>query len=350
MRLKTLWKIAILIVTPLLLLNACAITNLSRIIDTVKNISLTNEESLVEETPEVNLTPTRLTLVYIPNIQFAPVYVALEKGYFREAGFDVTLDYIDETDAIALVGAGDQTFTIASGEQVLLARAQDLPVVYVASWYQQYPVGVVSLSGENILAPEDLAGMTIGIPGLYGASYIGFRALLDAGGLTEDDVTLLSIGYNQVEALVTEQVEAAVIYVANEPVNLRAQGYTVDMFSVSNFLELVSNGLVTNEETIAENPEIVRAFIDALLHGITDTANDPAEAYEICKDYVENLAEADTDVQKEILAESIKLWQTEQPGYSEPDSWVNMQAVLLEMGLLEEGLDLDKAYTNEFIP
>jgi len=350
MRLKTQWKITILIVIPLFLLNACAITNLVKIIDTVKNIGQTDEETPEVETPDVNLTPTRLTLGYIPNIQFAPVYVALEKGYFREAGFDVTLDYIDETDAVALVGAGDQTFTIASGEQVLLARAQDLPVVYVAAWYQQYPVGVVSLSGENILTPEDLTGATIGIPGLYGASYIGFRALLDAGGLTENDVNLLSIGYNQVEALVTEQVDAAVIYVANEPVNLRSQGYAVDVVSVSDYMELVSNGLVTNEETIAENPEIVRAFVGALLQGITDTAKGPTEAYEICKDYIENLAEVDTDVQKEILAESIKLWQTDQPGYSDPKSWVNMQAVLLEMGLLEEGLDLDKAYTNEFIP
>jgi NitT/TauT family transport system substrate-binding protein len=308
----------------------------------------TPTEATEEETPE--LISTRLTMGYIPNIQFAPVYVALEKGYFADAGFDVSLDYIDETDAIALVGAGDQTFTIASGEQVLLARAQGIPVVYVAAWYQQYPVGVVSLEEENILAPEDFEGVTIGIPGLYGASYIGFRALLDAGGLTEGDVNLLSIGYNQVESLVTEQVEAAVIYVANEPATLRSQGYAVNVVSVSDYMGLVANGLVTNEATIEENPELVQAFVGALLQGVVDTAENPDEAYEISKNYVENLAEADTDLQKEVLAESIKLWQTEQPGYSAPQSWVNMQDVLLEMGLLEDTLDLNKAYTNDFIP
>jgi NitT/TauT family transport system substrate-binding protein len=94
----------------------------------------------------------------------------------------------------------------------------------------------------------------------------------------------------------------------------------------------------------------VRAFVEALLMGIADTTENPIEAYEISKHYVENLAEADSNLQRQILAESISLWQTERLGYSEPAGWINMQRVLLDMGLLTEPQDLEKAFTNEFLP
>lgn len=299
---------------------------------------------------EVESVPTRLTMGYIPHIQFAPIYVALEKGYFREAGFDVQLEYGNEADAVALVGAGEQTFTIASGEQVILARSQGLPVTYVAAWYKDYPVGVVSFAGEGILTPSDLAGQDVGIPGLYGANYIGLIALLNAGELKEADVNLLSIGFNQVEALVTGQIVAGSIYLANEPVVLRNMGYAVDVIRVADYLQLVSNGLVTNEATINDHPEQVAAFVEALLKGIEDAWADPDAAFEISKKYVENLADADEALQKEILAESIKLWQMDPLGYSEPAGWENMQDVLLAMGLIKNPVDLDKVFTNEFIP
>jgi len=294
--------------------------------------------------------PTRLTMGYIPHIQFSPLYVAIEKGYFREAGFEVELEYGNEADAIALVGAGEQTFAIASGEQVILARAQGLPVTYVAAWYGDYPVGVVSMTGEDILTPSDLEEKDVGIPGLYGASYIGLIALLNEAGLKEADVTLKSIGYNQVEALVTDQIKAGVIYLANEPVVLRDQGYDVDVIRVADYLQLVANGLVTNEMTINDDPEKVAAFVEALLKGIEDAQADPDEAYEISKKYVENLADADETLQKEILAESIKLWQTDTFGYSDPVGWSNMQDVLLGMGLINSAVDLGEVFTNEFLP
>lgn len=294
--------------------------------------------------------PIRLTMGYIPHIQFAPIYVALEKGYFRESGFEVELAYGNEADAIALVGAGEQTFCIASGEQVILARVQGLPVTYVAAWYRDYPVGVVSFAGEGILTPSDLAGVDVGIPGLYGANYIGLIALLDTAGLKEADVNLISIGYNQVEALVSDQVKSAGIYLANEPVVLRDQGYDVDVIRVADYLQLVSNGLVTNQETIEGHPEQVAAFVSAMLKGMADAQADPDEAFEISKNYVENLADADEALQKEILAESIKLWQMDPIGYSEPMGWSNMQDVLLEMGLIDQAVDLDKVFSNEFLP
>jgi len=296
------------------------------------------------------LTHIRLPMGYIPNIQYAPFYVAVEKGYFKEAGIEIEFDYKFETDGVALVGAGELPFAIVSGEQVLLARAQGLPVTYVAAWYQQYPVSVVAKSDQNVLVPQDLKGKKIGLPGLFGANYIGLRALLNAGKLTEDDVTLDAIGFNQVELVAAGQQAIIVGYAANEPLQLRAQGIAVTEIRVADYAQLAANGILASEKVISENPALVRAFVGAFLKGLKDTIDDPDEAFTISQKYIENFSQLDADVQKQVLTTSIEQWKTERLGYSDPQAWENMQNVLLDMGLITEKMDLNKAFTNEFIP
>lgn len=306
--------------------------------------------SCTGKAPLSPLTHVRLPLGYIPDVQFAPLYVALQKGYFRQAGIDLELTYMDENQATALVGADNLQFAVVSGEQVLPARAQGLPVVYVAAWYQQYPVSVVAKSDSGIRTPQDLRGKTIGLPGAYGANYIGLRALLHTAGLTEADVKLDSIGYTQVEALATGRDPAVSVYTNNEVIQLRSRGYALNEIRVADYVQLASNGLITNEKTISSQPALVRAMVASLLRGVADTIADPASAYEISKTYVSTLAQADPTVEKQVLATSIQLWQTDRLGYSNPTAWENMQTVLLDMGLLTKPQDLSKAFTNQFLP
>ena len=295
------------------------------------------------------LTHVRLPMGYIPNVQFAPYYVAVEKGFYQDQGLDVELDYNFETDGVSLVGADELKFAVVSGEQVLLARAQDLPIVYVMAWWNEYPVGITAMMEKNIVTPADLKGKKIGIPGLFGASYVGLRALLNEAGLQEEDIVLDSIGFNQVEALASGQEDAVVIYVSNEPIQLEAMGYDVSVMPVADYVHLASNGIITNEKTIQENPELIRRLVQATLKGIDYTIRNPEEAFEISKKYVEGLSDANQNVQMKILLTTISYWKADTLGYSHNKAWENMQDVLLNMKLLEEPLDIDKAYTNEFI-
>jgi NitT/TauT family transport system substrate-binding protein len=296
------------------------------------------------------LTRIRLPMGYIPNIQFAPFYVAIEKGYFREAGIDIELDYKFETDGVALVGAGDRPFAVVSGEQVLLARAQGLPVTYVAAWYQQYPVSVVAKSELGVLIPQDLQGKKIGLPGLFGANYVGLRALLFEAEMSESDVALDSIGFNQVDLLAAGEQDVVVGYAANEPIQLRARGIPVTEIRVADYVQLASNGVLANETVISEDPELVRAFVGAFLRGLADTIANPDEAFNLSEAHIPNFGDLDADVQKQVLETSIEQWQAERLGYSDPQAWENMRNILLEMGLITEDMELDKAFTNEFIP
>src|SRR5215208_6029155 len=227
------------------------------------------------------LTKIRLPMGYIPNIQFAPFYVAIQKGYFRDAGIEIEFDYKFETKGVELVGSGELPFAIASGEQVLLARAQGLPVTYVAAWYQQYPVSIVAKSELGILIPQDLKGKKVGLPGLFGANYVGLRALLSEAKMSESDVTLDSIGFNQVELLATGQQDIVVGYAANEPIQLRARGIAVTEIRVADYVQLASNGILANEKVISENPKLVHSFIGAFLKGLADTIANPDDAFQL---------------------------------------------------------------------
>ncbi len=90
-------------------------------------------------------------------------------------------------------------------------------------------------------------------------------------------------------------------------------------------------------------------MVDATMRGINFTITHQEDAFESSEKYVEGLAESDQIVQKEVLSRSIELYQQDPLGYSDPVAWENMQAVLLDMGLIDAPLDLDAAFTNEFV-
>lgn len=347
-------------------------------------------------------TDVTFFLTFVPNVQFAPVYVALEKGYFAEAGINLTIEHGDENVGLDLIAAGERQFGIISGEEVIKARANERPVVFVYEWFQQYPVGIVVGDTSGITSINDLTGRKVGIPGRFGASYNGLTALLTANGLKESDIQLDEIGFNAPDVFCVGAVEAAVVYINNEPLQIqqRADGEncngitSVQVFPVSMAADLVSNGLVTNEQTITENPDLVEAMVGAFDQGLREAINNPAEAYLLSASYVENIPLSDafkaaletaaaaqaeflkTDpsrelvgesratlraalvagfgpeerVQFEVLLNTIDLWDADTLGFSDRASWEIAGKTLTDMGFLSTVVDLDKAFTNDFLP
>jgi len=299
--------------------------------------------------PTRETTTIRLPMGYVANVQFAPWYVAVERGYFAAEGIELEFDYSWETDGVRLVGAGELPFAIASGDQVLLARAQGLPVVTVTNWWQRFPVAVVALERSGVQGPQDLIGLKVGIPETFGASYIGWRALTAAVGLDEKDIRLEVIGYTQLANLTEERVDAAVVYANNEPVQLEQMGYSFTLIPVADYATLVSNGLITNEETLQKQPELARAFARAFLQGLADTLEDPDAAFEICRKYVEGLDENEA-VQRAVLEASLPYWQGDPLGRSDPAAWQETETVMREAGLLQAAVDPTEAFTNDLLP
>ncbi|MCC6892532.1 MAG: ABC transporter substrate-binding protein [Anaerolineae bacterium] len=348
--------------------------------------------------------PTKQTffLTFIPNIQFSPVYVALENGDFTAANIEVELEYSDEPLGVDLIAANERQFGLISAEEVIKARANGRPVVQVYEWFQKYPIGIVVSDSSGIESVADLKGRKVGVPGRFGASYNGLTALLTANGLTEADIALEAIGYNAPDVFCVGGVEAAVVYINNEPLQIQQRadegncnGVTgLRVFPVSDAVDMVSNGLLTNEQTIAENPELVSGMIAAFDAGLRTTINNPAEAYLISAKYVENLPMSDelkaaletaaaaqdeflaanpdraaiaesraalladlqetfdsaTLIQFEVLLNTIDLWDADQLGLADTASWEATQSVLVDMKFVTTPIDMTTAFTNSFLP
>jgi NitT/TauT family transport system substrate-binding protein len=109
---------------------------------------------------------------------------------------------------------------------------------------------------------------------------------------------------------------------------------------------MVANGIITNEETISTNSQLITGFLRALMRGLSDTLEDPDQAFEISKKYVEAL----DDSREDVLVASLALWQSDPLGITDGESWANTQQALLEIGFLDAPLaDLESSYTNEFL-
>ncbi len=355
---------------------------------------------------------TELFLTFIPNVQFAPVYVAIEDGYFADEGLDVRIRHGAEHDGVDLVAANQLQLGIFGGEQVLLARAQGRPVVSVYEWFQQFPAGVVATIGADFDSPErfsDLAGKRVGIHGRSGVTWSAFVALMNAAGMNERDFELETVGFNVPELVCLGLIDAAVVYLNNEPLQIDdrisardcgdARGYRV--FPVTPVADLVSNVIVTNETTIDAAPELVKAFVKAFDRGLQAAIANPAAAMLASAPHVEGLlapgdaevlaslaqlvqdgedrdtmllVEADADeedlepqleelratlgrglsasaaLQSSVLLATLPLWQAEVLGYSDRNSWETTAAALQASGMLASAPDVDQAFTNRFVP
>jgi NitT/TauT family transport system substrate-binding protein len=341
-------------------------------------------------------------LSFIPNVQFAPMYVADAKGYFADAGYDFTFAYVDENLGVEQIAAGASSFGAISGEQVLLARQGQRPIVYVYQWFAEYPVGVVVTDTVAAATVPELAGLRVGVPGRFGASYTGITALLAANGMSEADIRLEAIGFNAPEVLCAGNVDAAVIYLNNEPLQIEARiaagdcggATSVTVIPVAAAAPMVSNGIVTSERMIADEPERVAAVLAAFDAALRDSINNPAETYLINLDYVENLPLTDafradleaaaaaqaeflaTDPTREEIAASraalleslteahdaatlaqfrvllatIDLWDADPLGVSHAENWQVTADALNALGASITEAQINAAYNNDFVP
>jgi len=298
-----------------------------------------------------SLQEVSVALDWYPNANHAGLFLAQERGYFAEEGLEVELyTPADPTVVLQTVGAGRDTFGISYQTDLLLARAEGIPVVSVAALVQRPLLGIMSLANQSIARPSDLVGKTVGYPGI--PSQEAFLAtMLESDGASLDDIELVNVGFDLVPAVVSGQVDAVMgAYWTHETLLAEREGHDVDLLRVEDwgvplYYELV---LAASEETVAADPATVQGFMRAMQRGYADAARDQSAALEAL---VAASPELDREVEAAGLALLAPVWTEGVPsiGVQSAERWQTYADWMVERGLISDTLVVENAFTSDLI-
>ncbi len=285
-------------------------------------------------------------LTYTPDVQFSPFYLAVANGYYEEAGVDVALRHHGASESLfGALEAGEEDLVVAGGDEMLQARSGGVPVVAVATLYEEYPVALIVPADSAITSAADLAGHSVGVPGPFGETWFGLLALLADAGLTEEDVDIEHIGFTQQAALSAGHVDAVMGYANNDAVQFAEAGVEVRTIPLEG-VPLVGIGLGVHESLLADDPAAVAAVVAATMRGVRDAVADPEAAVEAAAEHIPGLADpAARDAALATVEATVPLYGAA-TGENDLDLWAEMAAFMDQHGLLEGEVDVTAAVTD----
>lgn len=290
-------------------------------------------------------------LTYIPNVQFAPAYVAVSEGIFTDNGVDASVRHhgSDEGLFTALL-AGEEDVVIASGDEAAVASTQGMDLVSIGSYYRDYPGTVIVRDDSPIQSLADLKGATIGIPGEYGSNWYATLAALQGAGLTLADVTVSSIGYTQQAALTQGDVDAVVGFSNNDLVQMRLAGLDVRPIGLPDDAPLIGASIITTRAWAASHPDQARGVVASLGAAMEAIHQRPDAAIEA------TMAQTGTDSGAEAAARAVleatdPLW-VDQSGIANTaqnlERWGMMADFLRQINAVTTDIDVSAVVTNDY--
>jgi NitT/TauT family transport system substrate-binding protein len=295
------------------------------------------------------LRAVTLLLGFRPDVQFAPFYVAQQEGFYADAGLEVTIEHKQAPDVQRLVADGQAEFGVADATDVMIARTSGIPIRYVSTLYQRFPVALIGEDGTVPADPADLAGMTIGTPGPFGSSWHALLALLDAGGLTPEDITVREYPqFNQVDGLANGDVDLITGFRNNEPLQLEDRGMTVDLLTVDDIAPLPGPGMIVGDELLASDPELVRAFVDATAAAQAAVIDDPDLGFAAAEVAVPEISES-PEVARAVLDATVELWEGDgfANGAIDEELWTTGYETMQRLGFIDGSVPLDEMIVTD---
>ncbi|MFF2484543.1 ABC transporter substrate-binding protein [Paenibacillus sp. NPDC058071] len=296
-------------------------------------------------------TKVKVVLDWTPNTNHTGLYVARDKGFFKEQGLDVEIIQPGQDGADKMVASGGAEFGVSYQESLTMARIAGVPIVSIAAVIQHNTSGFASPEAKGIDSPKKFEGKTYGGWGApVEAAVIESLMKEEQGDVSK--VNMMSIGDVDFFSAVKRDIDFAWIYYAWTGVEAELRGEKLNMVYLTDYsdkLDYYTPVLATSEDMIAKKPEIVKAFVAGAAKGYEYAIDHPEEAAEL-------LIKAEPDLNAELVQASQKWlspkYKDDAPRWGEQklSVWENYAAWMYDHQLLEKELEAEKAFTNEFLP
>lgn len=277
------------------------------------------------------------------NLPFVAVYVAQERGYFREQGLELDIRHsAGSSEHVQLLATGRVQFSTGSAPDVLKRVATaDVPLVAIAQIGQRGEQAFAVRADSPIRGPKDWEGKLVGYKGTVSADYL---AILRAAGVDRSKVREVSVGFDP-RVLIEGRVDVYPVFESNEPDTLARLGVPVRLFHPADF-GIPSLGLtfITTRDMVDTKPDLVRRFLRAALRGLDDAVKDRETAVAITMRYAtgEDPAHQRYMLEAEIAAAQNELTRTEGIGAIPRERWDQLHALLVDLAVLPKKVDVGR--------
>jgi NitT/TauT family transport system substrate-binding protein len=301
-------------------------------------------------------TPATLMLNWYPYGEHAPFYYGVQEGIFDKHGIDLTIDAGQgSTKTVQAIGSGQADFGWADTPAVLSNIDKGVEVKSAGVFLQTTPSAVQVFADSGIEKPEDLVGRTIAVSA-GDAPTTTFPIYLGKVGVSPDEVTQQSLdAAGKMAAMLSGKVDGLIGFAHDQgPTIANKSGKEVRYLKYSDAgLNFFSNGLIANNATIADDPELVQAMVDATSESFAAAAENPEAA-------VDAMAGKDPQMPpREVLLQqweqTIPLLTTpatanQSPGFNAKEDWTTTITTLTDAGLLETAKDPAEYWDSSFAP
>ena len=301
-----------------------------------------------------NRQKVTMHLDFLVNGYHAPFYIAQAKGWYKEAGLDVTIrPGRGSADAIKTVGTGQAEFGFPDFGATIKAMAQDIPVTAVAAFVQQVPAGIISFTNNAVDKPKDLEGKSIAVAP-FGATAMMMPAWAKINGVDLGKVDVKTYNFGaMVPSFLTGKVDTTVGYAFGEYLAARtkSQNKPVQFLAFADTgIGAYSNGIIVNSGFMKANPKIVSAFVKTSLRGLAYALENKKEAIAATAKNTETSA-ATLLAQLELAERFFRAPGVEKRGWGvmTDEKWQATQDIQVKFNKQKKIISLDRVYTNRFV-